>query len=275
MSDSKSNDFYVCMHEVTSAGFDFKTAMEGYARAGVRAVEPDLLKVREFAEKESPAVARRLLDDLGLNVVSCSNQILLEESGPEREQSLEDLKWKVELAETIGGDRLVIPSLAANAHVAADYEQVRSNLREAADIASPHGVALMLEFTYNSKLVACFRTALELVREINHPHLKVMLDTFHLWAGRSKLEDLELLEHGELHHVHIEDMPATPHVEVFQQKDRVYPGEGIVPYAKVLDTLKCKGYSGALSLELFDPVVQATDPYEVALKARETIERFL
>ena len=57
---------FVCMHEASSARFDFKTAMEGYARAGIRAVEPDLTKVREFAQKESPAIARRLLDDLGL-----------------------------------------------------------------------------------------------------------------------------------------------------------------------------------------------------------------
>ena len=61
---------FVCMHQASSETFDFKTAMEGYAKAGIRAVEPNLLKVREFAEKESLATARRLLDDLGLTPVS-------------------------------------------------------------------------------------------------------------------------------------------------------------------------------------------------------------
>ena len=50
---------FVCMHEASSDRFDFKTAMEGWARAGIRAVEPNLTKVREFTQKESPAVARR------------------------------------------------------------------------------------------------------------------------------------------------------------------------------------------------------------------------
>ena len=43
---------YLSMHEATSGGFDFRTAMEGYAKAGVRAVEITLPRLREFAQKE-------------------------------------------------------------------------------------------------------------------------------------------------------------------------------------------------------------------------------
>ena len=59
-----TTSMFVSMHEASSARYDFKTAMEGYAKAGIKGVEPDLAKVREFAMKESPAAARRLLDDL-------------------------------------------------------------------------------------------------------------------------------------------------------------------------------------------------------------------
>ena len=52
---------FVSMHEATSADHDFRTAMEGYARAGVRAVEVDLVKVREFVGTGSPEKARRFL----------------------------------------------------------------------------------------------------------------------------------------------------------------------------------------------------------------------
>src|SRR5687768_12919670 len=76
----------VCMHQASSERFDFRTAMEGYAKAGVRLVEPNLLKVREFAQKEGgPAAARRLLDDLGLRPASNSNQLgLMEPRSEER-----------------------------------------------------------------------------------------------------------------------------------------------------------------------------------------------
>lgn len=102
----------LCVHEASSANSDFRTAMEGYAKAGVRAVEVTLPKVREFADKESVSTARRLLEDLGLRPVSCSNQVGLAEPSPARAKNLEELKWKCELARAIGGDRLVAPSAA-------------------------------------------------------------------------------------------------------------------------------------------------------------------
>src|SRR5712691_5637852 len=118
-----SGSIVVCMHEASSDRIEFKTAMEGYSKAGIRAVEPQLTKVREFAQKESPAAARRLLADLGLKPVSSSNQLGLPEPGDARTRSLEDLKWKVELAQAIGCDRLVAPSVGAGQYTADDYQR--------------------------------------------------------------------------------------------------------------------------------------------------------
>jgi 2-keto-myo-inositol isomerase len=263
---------FVCMHEASSDRFDFKTAMEGYAKAGIRAVEPSLVKVREFAQKESAAAAKRLLDDLGLKAVSSSNQLGLPEPGEARARSLDDLKWKVELAQAIGADRLVAPSAGTGTYTEDDYKRGADNLREAGDIARPFGVSLMLEFARTSRFAACLPTALKLVRDANHPNVRVMMDTYHFWGGTSKFEDLELLREGELHHLHFEDMPADPPREMLGQPNRQFPGEGIAPLRRIVDVLKRKGYAGPASLEMFSPTVQATDPYQVAMKARATIE---
>jgi 2-keto-myo-inositol isomerase len=262
----------VCMHEASSDRFDFRTAMEGYAKAGIRAVEPQLTKVRDFAQKESPAAARRLLDDLGLKAVSSSNQLALAEPGDARAQSLEDLKWKVELAQVIGCDRIVAPSAGTGPYAEDDYKRGVDNLREAADIAKPFGVTLMLEFAKTSRFVASLLTALKLVREANHPNIRVMLDTYHFWAGISKFEDLELLRDGELHHLHFEDVPADPPREILGQPNRMFPGEGIAPLRRIVEQLKRKKYAGAASLELFNPAIQSMDPYQVATRARAAIE---
>ncbi len=267
-----SGSMFVCMHEASSDGFDFKTAMQGYAKAGVRAVEPSLVKVREFAQQESPATAKRLLDDLGLAVVSSSNQLGLAEPGEARSRSLEELKWKVELAQRIGADRLVAPSAGTGPYAADDYKRGVDNLREAAEIAKPFGITLMLEFTRNSRFAGSLPTALKLVREANHSHLRVMMDTYHFWGGISKFEDLDLLRDGELHHLHFEDVPSDPPRELQGQPDRVFPGEGIAPLRRIIEVLKRKKYARAASLELFNPAIQSMDPYQVATKARATIE---
>ena len=169
---------FVCMHEASSAGFDFRTAMEGYAKAGIRAVEVMLTKVREFAEKESPATARRLLQDLALRPVSCSNQVGLAEPNPARTKNLEELKWKCELAQAIGGDRLVAPSAARERFTEDDYKRGADNLREAGEVARPYNVTLMLEFTRMATFAGSLSTALKLVREASHPNVRLMMDTY-------------------------------------------------------------------------------------------------
>jgi 2-keto-myo-inositol isomerase len=265
-----SSRLVVCMHQATSGGRPFREAMEGYARAGIRAVEVELTSVREFAEKESPDAARRVLDDLGLSAVSSSNQLFLDESGPLRASGLEELRWKVELARAIGCDRLVCPSAASEAHVEGDYESAVENLIQAADIARPAGVSLMVEFTHASTLIGTLRTAIRVVRAADHPNLKLMLDTWHFWAGRSKFEDLELLREGELHHLHFEDVPASPSREVIQRTQRVFPGEGVAPLRRILEALRDKGYAGPVSLE--HPAAREMEPYQAAMRARQTIE---
>jgi len=269
---ARPGSMFVCMHEASSDRFDYRTAMEGYAKAGVRAVEPSLLKVREFAQAESPAAARRLLDDLGLRAVSSSNQVGLAEPGEARARSLEDLKWKVELARAIGCDRLVAPSTGSAQYTEDDYKRGVDHLREAADIAKPFGISLMLEFTRASRFVGALPTALKMVRDANHPNLRVMMDTYHFWGGISKFEDLELLQDGELHHLHFEDVPADPPREIQGQAHRVFPGEGIAPLRRIVELLKRKKYTGAASLEMFNPAIQALDPYQVAMRARAAIE---
>jgi 2-keto-myo-inositol isomerase len=263
---------FVCMHEASADKFDFKAAMEGWAKGGIKAVEPNLTKVREFTQKESPATAKRLLDDLGLKAVSSSNQLGLPEPGDGRARSLEDLKWKVELAQQIGADRLVCPSAGAGQYTLDDYKRGVDNMREAAEIAKPFGITLMLEFARTSRFAACLPTALKLVRETNHPNFRVMIDTWHFWGGTSKFEDLDLLRDGELAHLHFEDVPADPPREIQQQPNRVYPGEGIAPLRRIVEVLKRKKYAGPASLEMFNPAIQGMDPAEVARRARAAIE---
>jgi 2-keto-myo-inositol isomerase len=249
--------------------------MEGWAKAGIKAAEPDLVKARDHEMANGAGSARKLMDDLGLVAYSSSNQLSLEESGEPRVQAVENLKWKVAMAEALGATRIVIPSAANQPHVMADYEQVYANLHECGEIAKPHNVALMVEFTSNSRLINNLRTSLDVVRSVNHPNIKFMLDLYHFWAGPSKFEDLDMINPGEIHHVHFADTPRQPPVEVAEQKDRAFPGEGIAPLQRILNKLVEKGYNRALSLELFDMDVRRTDPAVIAARALATITPYI
>jgi 2-keto-myo-inositol isomerase len=259
---------YLCMHEATSAGSDFRRAMEGYAKAGIQAVEITLPRLQEFARRESAAAAKRLLGDLGMRPVSCGSQTGVVEPNPDRPKNLAALKEKCELVQAVGCDRMVMPSFTRAQFTEDDYRRGVDNLREAGEAAKPFGVALMLEFTRTATFCGTLPSALRLVREADHPNVKVMLDTYHFWGGVSKFEDLDLLRPGELHHLHFEDTPDWPPRELLEQRHRVLPGKGIAPLKRILEALRRKGYAGPASVELFDPEVQKRDPYEVAREVR-------
>ena len=267
---------FVSIHQASTSRYDFKTSVEGIAKAGVRAVEVDLQKVRDFVGTQSPNVAKTLLSDLGLRAVSGSNHLgLPDASDAQLADSLEQLKWKVELAQAIGCDRIVCPSTSTGNRSLDDYKRGVANLVAGAEIAKPFNVTLMLEFAKTSSLAGSLPSALKLVREAKHSNVRVMIDTFHFWSGISKFEDLELLQDGELAHLHFEDVPADPPREMQGQAHRAFPGEGIAPLRRIVEVLKRKKYTGPASLELFqaaDARIQGMDPFQLASKAKAAIE---
>jgi 4-hydroxyphenylpyruvate dioxygenase len=149
-------------------------------------------------------------------------------------------------------------------------------MRAGGELAKRYGVTLMLEFTKTSTLASTLPSALKIVRDAAHPNVRVMLDTFHFWAGFSKFEDLELLRDGELAHLHFEDIPSDPPREMLEsQQHRTFPGDGNAPLRRIVELLKRKRYSGPVSLEIFQsgtPAIQNMDPFQVATRAKAAIE---
>ena len=64
------------------------------------------------------------------------------EPSEQRTGNLEQLKWKVELAQVIGADRLVTPSAGTGTYKEDDYKKGVDNMREAAEIAKPFGACV-------------------------------------------------------------------------------------------------------------------------------------
>ena len=268
---------FVSIHQASTARFDFKASCEGISKAGVRAVEVDIAKIQQFAQTESLPKAKQLLDDLGLKAVSSSNHLGFVDAAAAQFQNLMDqLKTKLEVVQAVGCDRIVCPSTLNRAATPDDFKRGAENMVKGGDLAKTYGVSLMLEFAKTSMLANSIQTALQIVREANHPNVRVMVDTFHFYAGVGKVEDLELLKDGELAHLHFEDIPDTPPREQLNsQQHRLFPGEGTAPLKRTIEILKRKGYSGPASMELFQnttPVAQNLDPFQLATKAKAAIE---
>jgi len=265
---------FLCMHQTTSAGSTFQASLEGYARAGIRYVEITLPMIAEFVRTGSVAEAKRVMTDLGLTAVSFGGVRGLAEPHSGRAQTLEELKRVAGLVAELGIDRLVCPCGTTEKFTIDDYVRGAENLRQAGEIVKPLGITAMLEFMRGSTFVGTLPTALRLTRQAAHPNVRPMFDCYHFWAGLSKFEDLDLLQSGEIHHVHFQDVPDMPR-EQLDNSTREIPGEGVSPLVRILSKLAEKNYRGPVSVELFYPRLQKGDPYEVALRIRRQAEPIL
>ena len=119
------------------------------------------------------------------------------------------------------------------------------NLTEAARFAQEKGIILGLEplNRFESDMVNTADQALSIVKEVNHPNLKIALDTFHC-------------------NIEEKDIPTTIrkigkdllcHVQG-NESDRGTPGTGNVDWQGIKEALEEIGYEGAVVIETFGTV---------------------
>jgi len=262
----------LALHQNTSAASGFRRSLEGWARAGIRYVELTDVMLDEFLASDTLDGARRLLADLGLTPVSAA-AVLPDVwiPGPEREASLETWSLRCEQFAALGLDRIYCPSITSRPVTAEDFAATPDCIREVGEITRGFGLTAMIEFARTSTHLATLPSTLAVIREAAHPNVRPMLDFFHFWSGLSKFDDLDLLEPGELAHVHFQDLKDGPR-ELIDNDWRLIPGDGVAPVVRILRKLDEKGYSGPLSVELFRSEFVDGDPFEVAAEIRDKCE---
>ena len=266
----------VCINQATTMTTDFATDLHAYAEAGFESVELWLPKLESYlGQGHSLDSAQLLCKRLGLKAVAaCAQGNCLVSSGEERAAALAQLRRRAMLCRALGAETLVVYSENPESVDSATYALAAANLAEACDVAAEFEVTIALEFIKGSRLVGCLTTALEVIREAARPNLGLLFDTFHFYAGISKLEDLEAMEASVLALVHINDARHQPR-ELWTDHDRVLLGHGVLPLTEILGIIEGKGYEGYYSLELFNRELWEESPSRAARLAYENLTDFL
>ena len=260
------------IHQNTSRGAGFQGSLEGWARAGIRYVELNDGLLQTFLESNSLAAAGRVLTDNGLTpvcgVIGGADMWI---PGPARAASLDRFRVRCEQYKTLGLNRVYTPSGTRRAVTADDFAETPRCIREVGDIAQEFELTAMIEFIRTSTHLSPLTSALAPIREADPPPVRPLLDFFPFWSGLSKFQDLDLLENGELQHCHFQDLLDTPR-ELIDNDSRLIPGDGIAPVGNILSKLQERGFTGALSVELFRSEYVEGDPYEVAVEIKRKCE---
>ena len=260
------------IHQNTSRAAGYRGSLEGWARAGIKYVELNDVLLEDFLESDTLPAARRVLTNGGLTPVSAGAVLPdIWIPGPARAASLETWRKRCDQFSSLGLQKIYAPSTTTRPVTAEDFAATPDCLREAGEIAREYDLTAMVEFIRTSTHLATLTSLLNVVRAAAHPSVRPMLDFFHFWSGLSKFEDLDLLEPGELAHAHFQDLLDTPR-ELIDNEARLIPGDGIAPVVRIIQKLKKKQYTGALSVELFRADVVGADPFQVATEIRQKCE---
>jgi len=149
-----------------------------------------------------------------------------------------------------------------------------ASLAEAGRWAAGFGVNLALEFRGANAVCASLDTAVALVAQCGEPNVGVCLDVLHYHQGPSKPEDLAALTAANLFHVQVCDVAGIPR-ELMTDSDRVLPGEGDFHLMAVVRRLKEIGYTGAVSVEVMNPVLWKAKPSQLGELALASVQRLL
>jgi 2-keto-myo-inositol isomerase len=260
------------MHQFTSAGAGYRRSLEGWAKAGIRQVEPASNLLDEFLKTDTLASAKRILADNGLTVVSGAvGTTGLWDPNPKFAANLEAFRKRCEQFAELGAPLVYSPCVAAAKFSLDDYQRCLDNIRQTAEVAREFRLKVAAEFVRSSTFLASLPTALRLRRQAAHASFGIVFDCYHFWSGPSKFEDLDLIEPGDIIHAHLNDTQDLPR-ELLDLQSRVIPGDGVAPLARILRKLTERGYRGPISVELFLPRYQQADPFALATEIRRKSE---
>lgn len=225
--------------------------LENIAALGFKAVE---LPVEDPALIDAAAL-RPVLEDLGLKVHVCGA------FGPGRDLTNADAAVRasarayitacLDIAAELGAGFLAGPmySEVGKARQLPEDERKRewdlavSELRKVSADAAARGLAIALEpiNRFETDLVNTTADALRMIRDIDHPAAKVMIDTFHMTIEESDLGAAIRAAGKDLIHVQV------------SENHRGVTGTGLTPWMSFRDALREINYNGSIVIESFTP----------------------
>ena len=191
------------------------------------------------------------LDELGLErtavTVSTGDANPISPDSSVRAEAVTRLKGAVDMCELVGAPMLCGPYHSALGEFSGampseeEWANGKATLREVADYAGEKGVTLVLEYLNRFELYFLNSAAdcARFVREVDHPNLRMMYDTFH-----ANIEEKDITEAVK------SCIDVCAHVHI-SENDRSTPGSGGVDWDTSFAALKEVGYEGWMVGEAF------------------------
>jgi len=199
-------------------------------------------------------------------------------SGHLHEYKMDIAKSMLEMSHAVGAKLLLVCS-STSVHASEDPQRLASDLRKLALLAVPKGIRIAYEGLSWGRTVNEFTLAWDVVSRADAPNLGIGIDSFHAFATKTSLDELDMLDPEKIFLVQLADFMWQDIRSVEERINtarhfRVFPGEGVhsQQLAELVMRLAALGYRGDYSFEVFnDDYLQIPLPV-VAQRARRSAE---
>jgi 4-hydroxyphenylpyruvate dioxygenase len=239
-----------------AAGFD-----------GVEVFEPDLI-----ASPWSPAEVAVRCADMGLSIDLYQPFRDLDSTDEERfARNLRRLECKFDVMAALGTDTVLVCSSVAPDAVE-DPDRLAEQFAVAAHAAGERGMRIAYEALAWGRHVSTWDASWDAVRRADDPALGLCLDSFHVLSRDGDPAGFAAVPADKLFFLQLADAPHM-HMDVLQwsRHHRLFPGQGAFDLAAFLAHVLAAGYTGPLSLEVFNDVFRQADPARAAVDAMRSL----
>lgn len=191
--------------------------------------------------------------------------------------------YKVDIAKSMlqmcaaTGSKVLLACSSTSRHATQDLDAIAADLKKLAMLAVPLGIKVAYEGLSWGRTVNEFTTAWDVVCRADCPNLGIGIDSFHIFAANTALDDIEELDPEKIFLVQLSDFmwQETPTFEermTTARTFRVFPGEGVhsEQLAQLVMRLDRIGYRGDYSFEVFNDDYQQLPLDVVAERARRS-----
>lgn len=243
------------LHAAAAARFD-----------GVEIFENDLITYAG-----SPRDVKAMAGDLGLEIYVYQPFRDFEVNAAALlDRNLERARRKLDLMEQLGARLLLVCSNVTP--TAPEPEQAAEQLAQLAGVAAERGIRIGYEALAWGRKVSSYREAWSIVERANHPHLGLVLDSFHTLAIEDDVSHIATIPGERIFMVQVADAPwMKMDLQAWGRHYRCFPGQGAFPVDRMIAEVVRSGYSGPLSLEVFSDESRASPTRPTAIDGKRSL----
>ncbi|MFS8103083.1 TIM barrel protein [Lentzea alba] len=234
---------------------------------GIELFENDLL-----AARPGPAEIRKRCADLGLSIDLYQPFRDFEAVPPDvLAANLRRAEHKFDVMAELGVDTVLVCS-SVSPDAIDDDDLAAEQLHLLASRASERGLRIAYEALAWGRYVNGYEHAWRIVRRAAHPALGVCLDSFHILSKGDDPRVIRAIPGEKIFFLQLADAPTLP-MDVLQwsRHHRLFPGQGDFDLTTFTGHVLATGYTGPLSLEVFNDVFRQADPYRASVDAMRSL----